>query len=68
MENKRIKETYMKKVRCKNCKDKICFSGKKLTVKEWNKCPWHLADWNTTTKWIFLPRILKEWWYFRNIN
>ena len=31
---------------CKYCDNKVC-DGKNKTIAEWNKCPWHKADWET---------------------
>lgn len=47
-------------------KCKLCGSGKRFTVAEWNKCPWQLADWKAGTYWPLLPRFITYWWYFRN--
>lgn len=44
----------------------LCGSGRRMSVKNWNECPVHKADWNAATKWCFIPRAFMFWWYFRN--
>lgn len=36
-------------MKCEYCKDEFCGIAQYKTVKEWNKCPWHRADWETNT-------------------
>ena len=39
----------MKQRYCKYCNNAICGSGRKMTIAEWNKCPYQRADWEVST-------------------
>lgn len=45
-EGKGIKEV------CGYCKGIVC-NGDRKTIAEWNKCPWHRADWETNTNFLY---------------
>lgn len=60
-------DEYLRKRRMKE-EDRClrCGTNKKFTIKEWNECPWQLADWRASVDFPLLPRFIVHWWYFKN--
>lgn len=42
-----------------------CGTNKRFTIKEWNECPWQLAEWKAETYYPLLPRFITRWLFFK---